>query len=382
MELVWVVFQILVAFNLVLPLFLFACAPIEKNSYLKLKNEDYDYAIIITAYEETAFLEEVVRSILKMNYDNYLIYLVADNCDISKLNFESEKVIVLKPEHTLANNVKSHFYAIEHFRRSHDVLTIIDSDNLVHSEYINELNVWFNQGFKAVQGVRKPKKLDTNIAILDAVRDMYYHFYDGELLFKLGSSATLAGSGMAFKTSLYRQCLKSLDIFGAGFDKVLQFQLVKRNIRIAFANKAVVYDEKTKSSNQLIKQRSRWINSWFKYFKYGFRLIGIGLKQKQINPLLFGTILLRPPLFIFIILSSLCLLINLVSLSIATYLWLMAFLAFFFSFYLALKKQNASPTIYNALWGVPKFVFLQLLALFSVKNANKHSVATKHQVDL
>ena len=383
MGLVWIIFQVLLGFNLVLPLFLYVCSRAKCRDFPKLSNEEYDYAIIITAYQETVLLKSVVDSILKMNYDNYLIYVVADSCDISNLSFCPDKVILLRPQQELANNVRSHFYAIEHFKRKHEILTIIDSDNLVDVDYLNELNRWFNRGFKAVQGIRKPKSLDTTIARLDAIRDMYYHFYDGETLFKLGSSATLAGSGMAFKTTLYKQCLESLEVTGAGFDKVLQVQIVKKNIQIAFAPKAIVYDEKTKSSNQLILQRSRWINSWFKYFQLGFSLIVIGFKKKQINPFLFGIVLLRPPLFIFLSLSFICLVISVIFFSaLQIYIWLIAFLVFFFSFYLALKSQKATPVIYHALWGIPKFVFLQCLALVFAKNANKRSVATKHQINL
>src|SRR5690606_37987863 len=193
--------------------------------------------------------------------NNYHVYVVADNCDISNLNIIDRRVSLLRPELTLASNTKSHFYAIDHFIRDHDILTIIDSDNLVDSQYINELNVFFSQGFGAVQGVRQAKNLNTRIACLDAARDLYYNFYDGKVLFTLGSSSTLAGSGMAFKTTLYRQCLEYLEISGAGFDKVLQAQLVLRNERIAYADKAIVFDEKTVESGQLVNQRSRWFNT-------------------------------------------------------------------------------------------------------------------------
>lgn len=382
MEVAWVVFQMVIGYNLVLPFVLYTCSRMHHHHHLKLTNSEYDYAIIVTAYEETSLLPSVVDSILKLNYHNYLVYVVADNCDISGLDFMSEKVILLRPEQTLANNVHSHFYAIQRFKRQHDVLTIIDSDNLVDSEYLNELNVFFNQGFKAVQGIRKPKKLNSTIARLDAIRDMYYHLHDGEILFKLGSSATLSGSGMAFKTNLYTASLRNIDLAGAGFDKALQAKIVKKNRQIAFAPKAIVYDEKTKTSHQLVKQRSRWLNTWFKYFGLGFGLILIGLKRKWINPFLFGFVLLRPPLFIFLSLSFLCLLINIGTSLILTISWCFAFLLFFYSFYLALKKQRASPEIYSALWGIPKFVFLQCIALFFVRSANKRSVATKHQVDI
>ncbi|MFX8758778.1 glycosyltransferase, partial [Acinetobacter baumannii] len=88
------------------------------------------------------------------------------------------------------------------------------------------LNEMFNKGFSAVQGERKAKNLNTTFACLDAARDIYYHFYDGKILFEAGASATLAGSGMAFTVELYKQCLEKSNVSGAGFDKVLQKEIV------------------------------------------------------------------------------------------------------------------------------------------------------------
>lgn len=383
MELIWFSLQILIGYNLILPIILYTGRFLKRNKVnaTPTHKDDLDYAIIITAYEETALLPSLVESILKLNYSNYLVYLVADKCDVSSLKFDNEKVILLKPENVLANNVKSHFYAIDRFRRKHDILTIIDSDNLVDPDYLTELNTYFHLGFNAVQGLRVAKGTNSTIARLDSIRDVYYHFYDGRLLFELGSSATLSGSGMAFRTELYVSCLDRKVISGAGFDKVLQAQILKKNERIAFASQAVVYDEKTSRSQQLVNQRSRWINTWFKYFDFGFDLIKLGVKNRSINQFLFGLILLRPPLFIFISLSFCCLLLAIALKSIMIYFWLIAFLSFLLSFHLALKKSKGITINYSSLLGIPKFMFFQFLSLFFIKSANKRSVATKHQID-
>ncbi|MFX7155939.1 glycosyltransferase, partial [Acinetobacter baumannii] len=95
----------------------------------------------------------------------------------------SEKVVLLRPEETLASNTRSHFYAINRFKRPHERLTIIDSDNIIDPDYLQALNVYFDKGFKAVQGLRDAKNIDTTVAALDAARDIYYHYYDGKLLF-------------------------------------------------------------------------------------------------------------------------------------------------------------------------------------------------------
>lgn len=374
--------QCLIGFNLVFPVVLLLMYSVRKSFKIKNKIPAFsiipDYAIIVTAYEQTQQLPAVVESLLKLNYTHYHIYIVADKCDISGLHFPAEKVLLLRPGQTLGSNTRSHFHAISNFIRPHSHLTIIDSDNLTDSSYLDELNVYFNRGFEGVQGVRKAKNLDSTYACLDAARDIYYHFYDGKVLFGAGSSATLAGSGMAFTTSLYQKCLGHLDVTGAGFDKVLQDGIVSRGYRIAFAENAVVYDEKTTGTDQLVNQRARWINTWFKYFFLGFKIFFKGLISFNWNQLLFGLVLLRPPLFIFLLVSVFFLFINLfISIPIAI-VWFTALFVFVAGFYISLKMSETEPRIYQSLVNIPRFIYFQVLALFKSGKANQISVATRH----
>ena len=371
-------FQVIIGYNLVVPLLLYFFTFFAKNKIKTFNAVEADYAIIVTAYEQVTHIPEVVKSILKLSYENYLIYIVADKCDVSSLHFTDERVIILRPEKTLASNTRSHLYALKNFKREHDRLTIIDSDNLVHPGYLVELNKWFNQGFVAVQGVREAKNLNTTFACLDAARDIYYHFYDGKILFKAGSSATLAGSGMAFTTSLSRDFLEKKDVAGAGFDKVLQSEIVGKGLRIAFAEKAIVYDEKTSQSDQLVNQRAMWINTWFKYFSLGFSLISRSVANLNWNQFLFGFDLLRPPLFIFLLLSFFCMAVNIFISPIFVAAWLTGFLIFVLGFYIALKKSDTDKRIYQSLINIPKFIFFQVLSLLKARKANQRSVATKH----
>lgn len=378
----WLLLQLSIGYNLVLPVvllvgYLIRKAFVSKRQSARLTLEP-DYAIIVTAYEQTVLLPSVVASLLKLNYTNYVIYIVADKCDISTLHFDDPRVQLLRPEQVLASNTRSHFYAIQRFIRPHERLTIIDSDNLVDPEYLNELNRYFAQGFTAVQGIREAKNLDTTFSCLDAARDIYYHFYDGKVLFEVGSSATLAGSGMAFTTELYRASLEHLDVTGAGFDKVLQNAIVGAGHRIAFTESAIVYDEKTAQSDQLVKQRARWINTWFKYFSYGFGLIFKGITTFNWNQFVFGFILLRPPLFIFLLLSVVFMLINVWVAPTLALVWLLGLLTFVAGFFIALLLSDTHPKIYKSLWNIPRFMLYQIMALLKVRKANQISVATKH----
>lgn len=377
---VWFLFQCAIGFNLVFPGLLYLLWNItSKAKENKASSYNPDYAIIVTAYQYTNTLPGVVESLLALNYDNYLVYIVADNCDISTLNFASDKVVLLRPTEVLGSNTKSHAYAIANFKRSHEFLTIIDSDNLVDSNYLNQLNYSFSNGYEAVQGLRAAKNLNSTIACLDAARDIYYHFYDGKLLFETGSSATLSGSGMAFNSQLYRNFLLENDVIGAGFDKVLQAWILKKNKRIAFNGNAIVYDEKTSKSEQLVQQRSRWINTWFKYFLLGFDILFLGITNFSRNQVLFGAVLLRPPLFIFLFLSIGFILINLFTgFPMVALIWVIALITFITFFIIALQSSKTDKRIYSSLVNIPQFVFYQVSSLLKSRNANKISVATKH----
>ncbi|KQS32301.1 glycosyltransferase [Pedobacter sp. Leaf194] len=378
----FIVIQIIIGFNLFFPLFLYILHFFKgRPTSVSLVGQENDYAIIVTAYEQTVLLPAVVNSILSLNYSNYIVYVVADKCDISNLKFDDDRVVLLRPTETLASNTKSHFHAVSNFQRNHQYITIIDSDNLVDAEYLNELNIFFAQHYLGVQGVRRAKNLNTAYACLDEAGDIYYRFIDRKLLFDAGSSASLAGSGMAFTTSFYRECLEHLNIEGAGFDKVLQMEILNRGERIAFAEKAIVYDEKTSKSDQLVKQRARWINTWFKYAGKGLKLTLTGMLKLNWNQFLCGLIFSRPPLFIIGGLTFLSIIADLMFMPEMLLFWLISLLSFFLVFFIALNYFKAPKIIYTSLMKVPVFIFLQMISLFKARKANKISTATVHYYD-
>jgi cellulose synthase/poly-beta-1,6-N-acetylglucosamine synthase-like glycosyltransferase len=378
----WIIFQTIIGFVLVFPVIswlvylLVKKNPVTKND---LPKTEADYGIIVTAYKDISNIPNVVQSLLKLDYTNYVIYVIADNCPRLEKDFNDDRVVILYPDPVLENQIKSHFYAIENFKRPHDRLTIIDSDNLVEPDYLTALNSSFDAGYEAVQGIRTAKNFDTAYACLDAANEIYYLFYDRKILFAIGSSSMLSGSGMAFTVRLYKECLGHLlEIAGAGFDKLLQKEILSRGNRIAFANEAIVYDEKTSSADQLVKQRARWNNTWFRYFKFGLGLLLKGISRFNLNQTLAGFTLVRPPLFILLIVCAMILLANVFISFTAVLVWAGLLLLFSIGFFIALTSSKTDKRIYQALVHIPKFIFLQVLSLLKVRRANQHSVATIH----
>lgn len=375
----FIVLQVLIGIHLVIPFVHLIISKFRKQlQFGEVDVPESDYAVIVTAYQQVSLVPMVVDSILHADYTNYVIYVVADNCDISTLVFNDDRVIVLRPEEVLASNTKSHFYAIDRFVRPHERITIIDSDNLVHPRYFKELDKVFVKGFEAVQGIRAAKNLDSTYACLDEAGDIYYRYIDRKLLFEIGSSSALSGSGMAFSTRLYRQCLGHTNIKGAGFDKILQYEIVGNRDRIAFAEKAIVFDEKTAKTDQLVNQRSRWINTWFKYLFLGGRMLLKSVVNTNWNQFAFSIMLLRPPLFMMILFSVFFVVLDIFFAPYLIIYWCIAFILFFSIVFKALSYFKADDKIYQSLKNAPKFIYYQILALLKVRKANKISVATEH----
>lgn len=339
-------------------------------------SKKHSFAAIITAHKNLTLVPPLVDSLLKQNYEDYVIYIVADACDEQSLEYNDPKVKFLKPVTHLNAKIRSIDYAINHFIAPHDALIIFDTDNLVHPDYMQILNHYFNQGHRAVQTNLQPKNTDTLYARLDTAGNLYNNFSDRLMRKELGLSANIWGLGIAMETSLYKEII--YQHFLGGFDKKIQADIVKRIPLLAYAPEAMVYDEKIDNGDALEKQRTRWINAYFKYFKYGWDVLLTGLKRGSFNLLYFGINLLRPPLFILLGSAFAFAIINLLVSVAWTKFWIGAILAFVVSFFLIVLVMQKDKKIFSALFYLPFFVLRQVKALLKIKAANKSFLQTEN----
>lgn len=381
---IWYFFQSWIAIYLVLP-FLFLLIyffkklsgtqyDISKKTIVHQK--DFDFAAVITVHKETMLVPALIDSLLKQNYGNYLVYIVADACDVSTLQYNDERVIVLKPESDLNAKVKSIDYALNHFKREHDALIIFDPDNLVHPNFLSVLNQYFQKGFRAVQTNLQPKNTDSIFARLDAVGDTFHNFIEREIRMELGFSSAIWGSGIAIETSLYKQVV--YDHLLGGFDKRVQSDIVRKIPQLAFAKEAVLYDEKISSGPSLEKQRTRWIYSYFKYLKLAWSTFWLGIKRFNMNLAFFGFINLRPPFFIVFLLGAV---IGISHYWIQPWLffsWFLVLGLFVLSFLTIVLLKSPDRKNFWSVFYMPVFILYQLAALVKIRKAGKTFLKTEH----
>lgn len=382
-EIIFIIIQVIFAVYLLLPGFLLLVHYIIKpfsgtnyKSHKKKVDKDFDFAAIVTAHQDTRFIAPLVDSFLKQTYHKFKLYVVADDCDISGLNFNDERIVILKPEPALHAKIKSIRHSVNNFHRPHDVMIIFDSDNLVHPEYLEVLNHYFQRGYRAVQTHMLSKNFDTVYAKLDSVGHIFNNFTERTSRMDMGFSSCILGLGIAVETKLYGEIMYK-DGLG-GFDKKLQAEMIKKIPKLAFAEEAIVYDEKVDDGKTLERQRTRWIHAYFKYFNDNWKILLAGLKGFNLNRIYFGFTALRPPLFITLGAGLLFLVVNLFLDTSMALAWTAVITLFILSFVLIVISQSRQKGMASALFYIPVFVMRQVIALLNMKKASHSFLKTEH----
>lgn len=379
----FIIIQVIFILYLFSPLMLLVFSTIigkkDLNKYLrsrKVYDRDFDFAAIITVHQDTRFIAPFIDSFLKQTYKKFNVYIIADDCDISGIKISDDRIKIICPTTPLNSKVKSIQYAVDCFDKQHDVMVIFDSDSLVHPNYFERLNAYFQSGYDAVQCITISKSLNTSMAKVETLGWVFTTFIERASRMMLGLSSTVSGNGIAIKIALYKD-INYVDSLG-GFDKRLQTFLMMKLDEIAFARDAVVFEEKTNDSRSFETQRTRWIYSYFKYFNDNWLIFKEGLRKINFNKLFFGFSAMRPPLFLTVGIGFLCMLINLFIDPFISLVWFLTLAVFVFTFVGISTTKGYQRGLSNAIFLLPKIVFLQFKALFQMGKASKSFMKTAH----
>jgi cellulose synthase/poly-beta-1,6-N-acetylglucosamine synthase-like glycosyltransferase len=357
----------------------------------KVKGQDlkeYDYANIITAYRNAEIAKPLIQSLLLQTHSKHHIYLLADNCDMSNWDLFDERLTVLNPQPALNLKVKSIIYATERFVRDHEYTVIWDADNLAHPYFLETVNQYANLGYKAIQGQRTAKNLDTMMAAADSLGEFYKNYVERQVPPLLGSSTVISGSGMAVEQDLYESYLYGEEITKGKElwkkmmqeDKILQNHILRAGEQIVYAQDALCYDEKVTSANEVETQRSRWLFSYFQNIPNSTGFILKGLFTFNWNKLFFGLVTASLPLFILIGTSGLIFLMSLMIDWRISAAFVAAISIFIGNIFFCLYLSNVPSMVWSAVHAIPTFVLRQFMGLFKMFNPNKNFKHSEHKV--
>ncbi|MGN6508184.1 MAG: glycosyltransferase [Chitinophaga sp.] len=379
----FIIIQAIIGFYLLQPLLLLLLHLLAKPFHPKnaapaeAEAKDMDIAVIVTAYKNLGLVTPLADSLLKQRYSRFTAYIVADACEGLELGeVNDERIVLLRTPSPLTAKIRSIDYALKNCRKEHDAMVILDADNLVHPNYLEVLNGYFKRGYRAVQTNLMAKNLNNAYARMDAAGNYFYNFIDRKIRMEFGLSANIWGLGIAMKTELYRSVIYRN--FLGGFDKKIQADIVKVIPQLAYAEEAYVYDEKIDTGDALETQRTRWINAYFKYFKYGWQVLTAGIRRGSFNLFYFGVNLLRPPQFLQLLGGMLMLLINIWVSPPAAWLWLVILAQFPLSFLSIVAVMNPGRGVLKSLAWLPLVFARQLKAFFQIRKANKTFLQTSN----
>lgn len=240
------------------------CSLVKLKDKPLIEEKDNRFMAIIPAHNEESVIKNLVDSLSKQNYpkDLYDIYVIADNCTDKTAEIAKKAGAIVYERFDEKNRTKGH--ALNWFLKKkldekalYDAFCVFDADNIVHEDFLKNMNKKLCQGEDVVQGYRDIKNptdswISAGYAIFYWMMNRFYHL----ARYNLGLSPLLNGTGFMVKFDVVKP---------TGWDtKTLTEDIefsIKRIIagkKLGWATDAIVYDEQPVGFKQSWSQRTRW----------------------------------------------------------------------------------------------------------------------------
>ena len=238
----------------------------------KIKTPSKKFAVIVAAHNEHNVVGQLIKNLHDLNYPKelYDIYVIADNCSddtaaISRTagaivceRFDSER----KSKGYALEWMFEKLFAMERDGKIYDAVAIFDADNLVHPQFLMEMNNRLMKGDRIIQGFLDAKNpYDTWVAGTFAIAFWVIDHVSHLAKTNIGLSAVLGGTGMCITVDVLKKygwratCLTE--------DMEFTMKSLAEGIKTTWAHDAIVYDEKPLTFKQSWTQRKRWAQGQF-----------------------------------------------------------------------------------------------------------------------
>lgn len=240
-----------------------------KKREVKIYDESKTFAMLVCAHNEEAVIASLVDNLQKLNYNNklYDVFVVADNCVDNTAEVARKAGAIV---YERFNDVeKGKGYAMDWFfnklfnmERQYDAVCIFDADNLVHPNFLQEMNSRLCNGEKLIQGYLDSKNPeDTWVSGVFSISFWIVNHIWHLAKYNIGLSACLGGTGMCIEMGMLKRygwgatCLTE--------DMEFTMKAMMENIPTTWAHDAIIYDEKPLTFKAAWNQRMRWAQGHF-----------------------------------------------------------------------------------------------------------------------
>lgn len=235
----------------------------KKNKLKNVKNNKKNFfAIVIPARNEEEVIGNLIDSLMKLNYpkDRYGIFVIPNNCtdNTSKVALSrGASVFECKSKVKSKGDVLKYAFNKLKDNKEIDAYVVFDADNVVHKDFLKEMNIVLNSGYEVAQGFRDSKNPSDNW-----ISGSYTIFYLFQNVFfnkaRMGFNASSSINGTGFMISKALVDRDGFETFTLTEDVEFTGQCALKDVKIAFADKAITYDEYPINFKSSCKQRKRW----------------------------------------------------------------------------------------------------------------------------
>ena len=276
------------------------------------KNKINSYAVLIAARNEENVISDLLNSIYDSDYyhDKITVFVIADNCTdgTAAIAEQNGARVYVRKNLELIGKGYALSELIHHLKEDYpegfDGYFVFDADNIISPSFITEMDKKMSQGHDIVTSYRNSKNYSTNW--ISSGSSLW--FLCGSTFFNrgrdiLGSSCQVSGTGFLFSRKIY-DSMSDWPYHLLTEDLEFSVNQALNGRRIAFCEKAEIYDEQPTDLLTSCKQRARWAKGYIQVgAKYGFQLIQAIFKGNRPCLDMLATIL---PAFLLSLLSLIC----------------------------------------------------------------------------
>lgn len=340
------------------------------------------FLVLIPSYKEDKVIGDTVQAALSQQYpqEYFRVMVISDQMNESTndhlRSMGAEVLEIHYEESSKALALQSAIRSCQSDAPS-DYVVILDADNIIASDYLEQVNRYTQQTqCKVLQTHRTAKNLNTSTAILDAaIEEMNNSIFRlGHV--QLGFSSALIGSGMVMDYTWFAENI--FHTHSAGEDKELEELLLRQHIHIHYADSIRVLDEKVQQKEAMGRQRKRWIATQFFLAGLMWKRVPQAILKGNGDYLLKAFQSIIPPRSILMALLFMLAILTTLIPFLSCEKWWVLLIALLAGMYIAIPTSMRNKQLYQALKEVPYFVCSMVVNLFRSKGASKKFIHTSH----
>lgn len=262
-DLLMIPVQVIIVFY-TLYYFVLALSGLIKKEDKTMAPPEHTFAAVICAHNEETVVGELIDNLKELNYPRsmYDIYVVADNCTdntakVCEAHGAFVKVRVNTKEVGKGFAMDWMFDRLLKQEKQYDAFVVFDADNLVHPEFLREMNNHLCKGEKVIQGYMDSKNpTDSWVAGTFSIAFWLINHMWHRAKYNIGLSTALGGTGMCIATDIVRTYGWGCDCLTE--DMEFSMKILLEGVRTCWAHDAIIYDEKVVGFRASCRQRKRW----------------------------------------------------------------------------------------------------------------------------